>query len=76
MKPFYVIQEIAERHVLTSSDMLGKPDELTKEEFRYYLNVTKKINEIKEMEREIERKTNEVNTLINNPDYFRYNEGI
>ena len=57
-------------------EMLSKPESITKEEYTYYLSVEKLEREINSMKLELESKEKELDTLITNPDYFRFNEGI
>jgi len=74
MKTYNEIKSIVDAQ--DELEMLSKPESITNEEYKYYLNVDKLQREINSMKLELERKENELDTLINDPDYFRYNEGI
>jgi hypothetical protein len=74
MKNFNEIKSIVDAQ--DELEMLSKPESITKEEYTYYLSIEKIEREINSMKLELERKENELNILITNPDYFRLNEGI
>ena len=74
MKTYNEIKAVIDSQELNA--YFEKPEIITDREYRYYLAVDKLQREVESLRVELERKEKELDIMINDPDWFRYNEGI
>lgn len=74
MKTYNEIKTVVDSQELNA--YFEKPEIITDQEYRYYLAVNKLEREVESLRVELGRKEKELDIMINDPDWFRYNEGI